>query len=162
MIKILITIGFLLTSMTSFSQKKVDLKFNIGPELYTPIGTLKDTHFTGIGGMVEMEVLPVNNNVGYVLVSGYDYILGKDENQSLFQAPLLIGVRAHIDSIISLSQMFGVSFFNENNGFKQTLCTSIRFDIGKLGVEGKYITALSQTHDNSISGFILRLSYNIK
>ena len=61
MIKILITIGFLLTTMTSFSQKKVDLKFNIGPELYTPVGNLRETRFTGIGGMFEMEVLPVKN-----------------------------------------------------------------------------------------------------
>ena len=42
MIKILITIGFLLTSITSFSQKKVDLKFNtnINPRI---IGSIKST-----------------------------------------------------------------------------------------------------------------------
>ena len=160
--KILIFIGFLLTTMTSFSQKKVDLKFNIGPELYTPVRNLRQTHFTGIGGMFEMELLPVNSNTGYVLVSGYDYILGMDENKSLFQAPLLVGARVHIDSIVSVAQMIGVSFFNDNAEFKQTLCTSVRFDIGKLGVEGKYITSIRNKDKNDISGFILRLSYIIK
>lgn len=154
--------GILLTTLITFGQKKADVKFNIGPELYTPVGNLKDTHLTGIGGMVEMEVLPVNHIMGYVLVTGYDYIIGKTNNQSLFQAPALGGFRVHLDSTISIAQMAGVSFFNENEGFNQTFCTSVRFDIGKLGVEGKYITALRPGHDNDISGFIFRLSYRIK
>jgi hypothetical protein len=160
--KYILLCGLLLTTLITFSQKKADVKFNIGPELFTPVGNLMDTHFTGIGGMVEMEVLPVKHKVGYVLVTGYDYIMGKNENQSLFQAPGLVGVRAHLDSTISIAQMAGVSFFNQNEGFKQTFCTSVRFDIGKLGVEGKYITALRPGHDNDISGFVLRLSYIIK
>jgi hypothetical protein len=160
--KYILLCGLLLTTLITFGQKKADVKFNIGPELYTPVGNLMDTHFTGIGGMVEMEVLPVKHTIGYVLVTGYDYIMGKGANQSLFQAPGLVGVRAHVDSTISISQMAGVSFFNQNEGFKQTFCTSVRFDIGKLGVEGKYITALRPGHDNDISGFVLRLSYIIK
>jgi hypothetical protein len=160
--KYILLCGLLLTTLLTFGQKKADVKFNAGPELFTPVGNLTSTHFTGVGGMVEMEVLPVKHKVGYVLVTGYDYIMGKGDNQSLFQAPGLVGVRAHLDSTISIAQMAGVSFFNENEGFKQTYCTSVRFDIGKLGVEGKYITALRPGHDNDISGFVLRLSYIIK
>ena len=160
--KYILLCGLLLTTLLSFGQKKAEVKFNIGPELYTPVGNLMETHFTGVGGMVEMEVLPVKHKIGYVLVTGYDYIMGKNENQSLFQAPGLLGVRLHVDSVISISQMVGVSFFNENEGFKQTYCTSVRFDVGKLGVETKLITALRPGHANDITGFILRLSYQIK
>jgi hypothetical protein len=160
--KYILLCGLLLTTLLTFGQKKAEVKFNIGPELYTPVGNLMETHFTGVGGMVEMEVLPVKHKIGYVLVTGYDYIMGKNENQSLFQAPGLLGVRLHVDSVISISQMAGVSFFNENEGFKQTYCTSVRFDVGKLGVETKLITALRPGHANDITGFILRLSYQIK
>jgi hypothetical protein len=160
--KYILLCGLLLTTLLSFGQKKAEVKFNVGPELFTPVGNLMETHFTGVGGMVEMEVLPVKHKIGYVLVTGYDYIMGKNENQSLFQAPGLLGVRLHVDSVISISQMAGVSFFNENEGFKQTYCTSVRFDVGKLGVETKLITALRPGHANDITGFILRLSYQIK
>lgn len=161
--KTVLIFGLLLISLISLGQKKVDLKFNLGPELFAPVGNLMNTHFTGVGGMFEMEVLPVKHKkVGYVLVSGYDYIMGKGDNQSLFQAPGLVGVRLHVDSIISISQMAGVSFFNENEGFKQTFCTSVRFDVGILGIETKLITALRPGHANDITGFILRLSYRIK
>ena len=103
--KTILIFGLLLISLISLGQKKVDLKFNLGPEFFTPTGFLMDTHFTGIGGMFEMEVLPVKHKkVGYVLVSGYDYIMGRGSNQSLFQAPGLVGVRLHVDSIISISQ----------------------------------------------------------
>jgi hypothetical protein len=160
--KTVLIFGLLLISLISLGQKKVDLKFNLGPELFTPVGNLTNTHFTGVGGMFEMEVLPVKHKrVGYVLVSGYNYIMGKGDDQSLFQAPGLAGVRLHVDSVISISQMAGVSFFNENEGFKQTYCTSVRFDIGILGVETKYITALRPGKGRDISGFILRLSYRI-
>jgi hypothetical protein len=160
--KYILLCGLLLTTLLSFGQKKAEVKFNIGPELFTPVGNLTSTHFTGVGGMVEMEVLPVKHKVGYVMVTGYNYIMGKNENQSLFQTPGLVGVRVHLDSTISIAQTGGVSFFNENERFRQTYSSSIRFDIGKLGVEGKYITALRPGRNNDISGFVLRLSYLIK
>jgi hypothetical protein len=161
--KTVLIFSLLLISLVSLSQKKVDLKFNLGPEFFTPTGNLMDTHFAGVGGMLEMEVLPVKHKkVGYILVSGYDYIMGKGANQSLFQAPGLAGVRFHVDSTISIAQMAGVSFFNENEGFKQTFCTSVRFDVGILGIEAKLITALRPGHDNDITGFVVRLSYRIK
>lgn len=160
--KYILLCGLLLTTLLTFGQKKAEVKFNVGPELYTPVGNLMKTHFTGVDGMVEMEVLHGKHKVGYVMVTGYNYIMGKNENQSLFQAPGLVGVRIHLDSTISIAQMGGVSFFNENEGFKQTYCSSIRFDIGKLGVEGKYITALRRGYNNDVSGFVLRLSYLVK
>jgi hypothetical protein len=158
---ILLLCSLMIVTLVTFGQEKTKVIFNAGVENFMPLGTLDETHYFGVGGNLEMDVRPEKSSFSFFGVTGYDYILGKDGNKSFLQIPTLIGVRLHLDSIWSISQGAGISFFNEAIGFKQTYSSSIRFNVGKLCIDGKYVTSIITGHNNDISGFILRIAYKI-
>jgi len=158
---ILLLCSLMIATLVTFGQKKTKVIFNAGIENFMPVGTLDETHYFGMGGNLEMDIKPSKGSFSFFGVTGYDYILGKDGNQSFVQLPAIVGFRLHLDSTWSIAQGFGVSFFNEDIGFKQTYSSSIRFDVGKLSIDGKYVTSLKPGHKNDISGFVIRLGYKI-
>jgi hypothetical protein len=159
--KYILLCGLLLTTLLTFGQKKADVKFNAGVETFLPVGNLDKTHYFGAGGNLEMNVIPKKGSFSFFGITGYDYVLGRDANQSFVQIPSLVGVRLHLDSTWSISQGAGFSFFNEGIGFRTTYSTSLKFDVGKLSINGKYMTSIIPGHGNDLSAFIINFSYKI-
>lgn len=157
--KILILFGFLLATLTSFSQKKVDVKVNGGIQTFIPTGELNTTHYFGLGMTAEIESLPKNSDVGYLVYSGYNYILGRGNNQSLIQFPALIGLRFYFNDIVSLTQVAGASFYNQGIGFKFTYIPSFRYEFNTLTIDCGYQISFIEAPQKNMSGVILRAGY---
>jgi hypothetical protein len=160
--KLLLGLSLLLVSFYSIGQKKDIIFFNAGPQCFVATGKFMDTHNTGFGATLEGEILPhKKKKIGYFASSGYNYILGRGANQSLFHLPVLAGVRYHMDSTISIGQSIGVSFFNEDRGFRTTYSTSVRFDVGRLSIGCDMLTAVGHGNDDNIAGVVFRLGYKL-
>jgi hypothetical protein len=156
--KQIIFIVLMLLTLNSFGQNKILERGDISSQVFIPTGELNKISSVGIGISVEGETKR-KNNLGLAFNSGYNYVLGKDDNESIIQFPAFVGIKYHFGDMVSFGQFFGVNFINQGYGFRTATLTYIKFDGINFTTDIRYVNSSLLKIVSDFSGIGITLGY---